>query len=446
MSDVRMDSDTLQSRVLFGCGIVLGVCLGFGAGHVTIWSRVAPKAGEENPFAALEAASDSLFTPSDSNFSEKATTPVASQQEGAPGPFYAEAARPLLRSTDGPTSSPQRVRVATETLLPTEEPDALPPSSAAPIDDETQLREQVTRTIIAQEMPHATADEQEIWFDVLRGMEAADVKGILRMRKHVGDDPSTSLGLLRPEPEVATVAPPRRLKTDTSTDDQAWTRTLQSLQRIRDVHLHNLANAETIGFIRQIPVTREADYASGERGCELVRVESDHVPCEPRSTGRMLDIAVYGNGFFQVSHNSDINLTRSGRLRINEHRQLELATTSQPWRIDPEIVVPEEVTVIRFQQNGDVMGAAGHDAEMTVLGTISLVTVDQPELLHAVGDGMHKATDESGGIRPAGVEEVRLDGQSLLLLTTAQIDEEMERLDRVTRLIDELSRRDRSQP
>ncbi|MCA9076921.1 MAG: flagellar hook basal-body protein [Planctomycetaceae bacterium] len=443
MSNVRMESDTIRGHVLFGCGIVLGVCIGFAIGHVTVWSRVASADAEPNPFAVSETSSDTLPTRNELERSANAASDIT-PHDGVPGPFFAEAARRLKEPVDS-SSQAQQVGVATETSSPSSEPNSLPQGGAAPIDEETQLREQITRTIISQEMPQATPDEQEIWFDVLRGMEAADVKGILRMRKHVGGNPTSSLGLLRPEPDVATAAPPQRLATAASMHDDQWADTLESLRQIRDIHLHNLANAETIGFIRRVPVTREADYSSRARGCELVRVELDQAQHEFRETGRMLDVAVVGDGFFQVRQNSDVRLTRCGRLRINESRQLELATTAQPWRFEPEIVVPEEMTVIRFEPNGDVMGAADHDAEQSLLGTISLVTVDQPEVLEGVGDGLYRPNDLSGSIHPAG-EEVTLAGHWLLLMTAAQIDEETARLDRVTRLINELSHGDRNSP
>ncbi len=196
MVNDRMESVSVQGRILFGCGIVLGVCLGFAAGHVTVWTRISPSEDTaQNPFVA-DASTD--VQPSNLVESEHSVIGDglrASRRSGMPGPFFAEAARRIRTPTEEASWQPQRVRVATDTSPSALVPDALSFSNAAPIDEETQLREQVTRTIIAQELPHSTEQEQEIWFDVLRGMEAADVKGILRMRKHVGGEPASALGM-----------------------------------------------------------------------------------------------------------------------------------------------------------------------------------------------------------------------------------------------------------
>ncbi len=439
MSDDRMDSVSLQGRILFGCGIVLGVCLGFAAGHVAVWSRISPSADSlQNPFVDETSGHVHSSNNVESELPFVGERPNPSQHGSVPGPFFAAAARRLKTPTEEASLQSQRVRVATDTSPNAPVPDALPFSNAAPIDEETQLREQVTRTIIAQELPQSTEQEQEIWFDVLRGMEAADVKGILRMRKHVGDDPASAFGMLRAEPNIATPAPSRRLVKNADTNNNMWSATLEGLRRIREVHLHNLANAQTIGFIRHVPVTREADSSSGERGSQLVRVELDRLPQHPLHTGRMLDVGISGYGFFRVRHNDETRLTRCGRLDINEDRQLVLATTEQPWRLEPSIEVPEDVNMIVFHPNGEVWGKAGQATEEALLGTIELMTVDEPWRLEAVGDGLYRTTEESGPIHEAP-DGVKLEWRSILMFASAHVEEEMAGLNRVTRLIEEMT-------
>ncbi len=204
------------------------------------------------------------------------------------------------------------------------------------------------------------------------------------------------------------------------------------------MRLHNLANAETIGFIRQVPVTVELSGTDGRVGSSLLRVELDSQHGSPVFTGRMLDVAITGNGFFQVKHNGEVRLTRCGRFDLDEDRQLVLATTALPWRLDPSIKVPDDVTSIEFHPNGEVTGPATGVVEPTMLGTISLVSVDDPAQLESVGDGLYQPSDESGPIRET-TAGVLLEGRAILMLTTSDVEAELASLDRVTRLITEMT-------
>ena len=82
------------------------------------------------------------------------------------------------------------------------------------------------RTIIEEELPDATPEEREIWCDVLQGLGADDIKGILRMKKSIGPGRTPLLGAITTpsmpliQPEHAAVSkqddaqqPARRVQT-----------------------------------------------------------------------------------------------------------------------------------------------------------------------------------------------------------------------------------------
>ncbi|MCA9110340.1 MAG: hypothetical protein KDA52_10350 [Planctomycetaceae bacterium] len=440
MSDDYTDGVPSPGRILFGCGIVLGVCLGFAAGHFTLWGRINRSDDfAQNPFQV----DDSLHGQSPSHLNPERPTaavgPEVPRSDSVPGPFFAAAARRLMGPTEEESLSAHPVRVATD-ITPratASTPDSLSFSDAAPIDEETQLREQVTRTIIAQELPHSTEQEQEIWFDVLRGMEAADVKGILRMRKHVGGDPASTFGMLQIGPDVSAPPAPKRSSITSAADEDRWKNTLQSLQQIRDIRMHNLANAETIGFIRQLPVTRELTGQTGHSGVQFLKSELDPSAGVPFHTGRLLDVAISGTGFFQVRYQDEVRLTRCGRFLLDEERHLGLSTTSEPWRLEPPIVVPEDVVEVLFNPGGQVDGIKSETQEQVELGRIQLVTVDAPAALEPVGEGLYAVTELSGPIRPQA-SGGQLHGRSVERMSDQIREAEMNSLERVLLLMSQM--------
>ncbi len=456
MSNNQNTSDSTRLRAMFACGTVLGACLGFATGHVFVWTRVT-SADRDAPWVSSRDEKGLNGPPS---FGETGLPGSGHLAEGdAPRPFFARDARRLVPAPPADMTAAQRsIRVTTELAATGEEPDNLPHApQAAPIDAETRYREQVTRSIIAQEIPDASAQEQDVWFDVLRGLDASDVKGILRMRKHVGGAaggiaavPGHTLPPLNALPEPATT--PQQPATAA-----AWAETLDCLRRVRDLRLHNLCNADTAGFQRLVPVLsdigsddshgndlRGSDGAThGTHGVRLARIERSLIPGEFHNTGRALDVAIEGPGFLLVRRNGQTRLTRSGRLMIDDERHLALAATSEPWRLDPPIIVPEDARSLTIDLDGrvTVRRAGSEEGTELELGTIRLVTVLDPSALRYAGDGLFEPTRGSGpAYRPHEAAESTLRQFGLERLSRTTIRDERNALAREAQLIEQLER------
>ncbi|MEZ6244186.1 MAG: flagellar hook basal-body protein [Phycisphaerales bacterium] len=125
---------------------------------------------------------------------------------------------------------------------------------------------------------------------------------------------------------------------------------LTSLYR-QDVLSNNLANLETTGFKPDIPATMQRDAARIEDGLPYLpsdplierlgagvlaapnRVSFAQGPLD--STGRDLDMAIEGDGFFvlQDEHaqgGDRLRLTRDGRFQLDERGRLVSSTTGMP--------------------------------------------------------------------------------------------------------------------
>ncbi len=187
---------------------------------------------------------------------------------------------------------------------------------------------------------------------------------------------------------------------------------MSAQQMMVDVTANNLANINTTGFKRsQIDFQdllyvkmRQSDgevasgitspsgieIGSGVRAASTIKV---YTPGELVNTGRNLDIAILGDGFFQVTlPNGDIRYTRDGSLQTNANGEL---VTTTGYLIEPAIAIPTDAISIDFGKDGsaNVIDSSGTSS---VVGTIQLVRFPNPSGLSSEGDNLLAETLASG--------------------------------------------------
>ena len=183
-------------------------------------------------------------------------------------------------------------------------------------------------------------------------------------------------------------------------------------QMMVDVIANNLANINTVGFKRsqinfqdllyvvmQEPGTEVASGITSPTGLEIgcgVRVASTikvFTAGEIENTGRKLDIAIRGDGFFQVTlPNGDLRYTRDGSLLTNADGAL-VTTTGYP--IEPAVSIPITATSINIGKDGSV-NVTDASGTPSVVGTIQLVRFSNPSGLSSEGDNLLVETEASG--------------------------------------------------
>jgi flagellar basal body rod protein FlgG len=113
----------------------------------------------------------------------------------------------------------------------------------------------------------------------------------------------------------------------------------------QSVIANNLANAETVGFKRDIASFMERDPArlAGERvgpsnelydamtgGVWMARTVTDHSEGTPMQTNVETDVALNGPGFLMVGDGGKALLTRDGRMIVDPFGNLVAATDGKP--------------------------------------------------------------------------------------------------------------------
>ncbi len=183
-------------------------------------------------------------------------------------------------------------------------------------------------------------------------------------------------------------------------------------QMMVDVIANNLANINTTGFKRsQIDFQdllylkmRQAgtEVASGITSPSGLEVGSGVRPAstvkiftagELQNTGKPLDVAITGEGFFQVSMpDGSIKYTRDGALQMNATGQL---VTTTGYAIEPAITIPTDAVTVDIGKNGGV-NVTNSSGVSSVVGTLQLARFPNPSGLSSEGDNLMAQTESSG--------------------------------------------------
>lgn len=165
------------------------------------------------------------------------------------------------------------------------------------------------------------------------------------------------------------------------------------------LHANNLANTQTTGFKSDLANFRVRPIESRENGAPSrlrhpvldqlsggVNVRPSHYDFSQghiETTGRPLDVAIRGEGFFTVSDGKRQRLTRNGEFSLNTAGELVLADASGNWRVldqggSPVRVDPARGSVVIA---GDGAIRQGKQA----VAQLRLVSPGNPQKLRKVG-------------------------------------------------------------
>lgn len=129
-------------------------------------------------------------------------------------------------------------------------------------------------------------------------------------------------------------------------------------------------------------------------GTSVYKTSKDFSTGPMKPTNNPNDVAIDGNGFFQVI-NADGNVvyTRNSSLTIDNDRYL---ATQDGLRLADNIQIPEDFIEIKIGKNGDIEATLSDTTEPQLLGTIKLAKFLAPEALNPLGSGLYSATEQTG--------------------------------------------------
>lgn len=196
---------------------------------------------------------------------------------------------------------------------------------------------------------------------------------------------------------------------------------MTSMQTKLDVIANNLANIETTAFKagrtnfedlfyhhEKMPGIEDSAGQFTPTGISIgmgSRVESIQTEFRQgafQQTGRELDVAIEGKGFFQVTDpaNGQILYTRAGNFSVNANGELVVGSASTGRLIEPPIVIPQDAQAVTFSAEGKVSVQTPQSPNLQQVGTIELATFINPEGLLKLGENLYRETDASGSPLP----------------------------------------------
>lgn len=130
-------------------------------------------------------------------------------------------------------------------------------------------------------------------------------------------------------------------------------------------------------------------------GVHLVSTEKMFTPGQLERTDRPLDMAIDGDGFFQVKlPDGTTAYTRAGNFNRDSEGNL---VTAQGYIVQPPITIPQNLVDIQVDETGNVFGRDPTKPEtLTPIGSLTISRFTNPSGLEAIGDNLFKETPASG--------------------------------------------------
>ncbi|WP_153132445.1 flagellar basal-body rod protein FlgG [Dechloromonas hortensis] len=192
---------------------------------------------------------------------------------------------------------------------------------------------------------------------------------------------------------------------------------LDAQQTQLDVISNNLANVSTNGFKRGRAVFEDLLYQTlrqpGAQSSQQTQIPTGlqlGTGVRPVSTARIftqgnlqktdgtLDIAVQGNGFFQVLlPDGTTAYTRDGAFQKDNQGQI---VTSDGYPLQPNITIPADALSVTVGTDGTVSITQAGNAATTQIGSIQLATFINSGGLLSIGQNLFQETAASGTPTP----------------------------------------------
>ena len=179
---------------------------------------------------------------------------------------------------------------------------------------------------------------------------------------------------------------------------------------------HNLANAQTVAYKPLRVVFEDVSYrnvvppgsvdSAGQVattgialgfGMRIACTQSLFDQGTIRKTNNALDLAIDGDGFFQVTDaNGDTLYTRAGNFVPNADGALVLGSATSGRLMEPSFTLPSDAEQIVVSPDGSFQVRQFGMSALSLLGQIQLASFVNPVGLERIGENLFRETDASG--------------------------------------------------
>ena len=176
---------------------------------------------------------------------------------------------------------------------------------------------------------------------------------------------------------------------------------------------NNLANSSTTGFQQRrvafadmlyqsttAPGSAATSQTTNTAGLQVglgvrpTSTETIQTQGDFNTTGNPLDMAISGNGFFQILlPNGQTGYARSGSFQLSSQGVI---STSDGNPLQPSITIPPDATNVTIGSDGTVSVTQPGQTQSTQVGQIQLAMFVNPGGLNSVGNNVNLATTASG--------------------------------------------------
>jgi flagellar basal-body rod protein FlgG len=207
---------------------------------------------------------------------------------------------------------------------------------------------------------------------------------------------------------------------------------------------NNLANSSTAGFRRRrvqfsdllyqniimpgAAATQQTTVAAGLQvglgakpgATEIIQSEGDLT-----TTGNSLDLAIQGQGLFQVTMpDGTLAYTRSGSFHLDAQGNI---VTADGNPLQPNITIPADATTVTIGKDGTVSVTQPGQNQAQQVGNIQLALFPNPGGLNSIGNNLYEPTTASGDPivgTPGGTEGLGSLEQGMLEQSNVNVVEE----------------------
>lgn len=219
---------------------------------------------------------------------------------------------------------------------------------------------------------------------------------------------------------------------------------LDAQQTKMDVIANNLANVSTNGFKRARAVFEDLLYQTVRQpgaqssqqtqipsglqlgvGVRPVSTESIFTQGNLQQTGNSRDVAIQGEGFFQVlMPDGTTAYTRDGAFQSDINGQF---VTSSGYVVQPAITIPPNTLSITIARDGTVSALVPGSATPIQVGNVQLASFINPAGLQKIGENLYLETASSGVATPnaPGTNGLGLLNQGFVETSNVNVVEEL---------------------